>query len=520
MNYRFVVSRLGLLGCLLSAVLLLVPALFVGIDAWQRQSVNPDAAAAMFLTGLGGLLVGGVTWYFSRRGSRFLGRKEALLLVSAGWILGALLAAFPFWIWAHFHFNTNQAHPFHSLLNCYFESMSGLTTTGATVLSDIESIPNSLLLWRSITHWLGGLGIVVLFVAVLPGLGVGGKRLFQIESPGPAPEGLQPHIRETARWLWFIYLGLTVAEIAALWLFTPMSGFHAICHTFATLATGGFSTMNASIGAYYRTPAVDIIVITFMVLAGINFGLYYRLCRGKLGPVLRDVELRVYFAVLAAGVLLVCGAVAISSEPVFLTTGKPVPSSIGESLRQSLFTTVSLQTTTGFCTADFDRWPFFAKTVLILLMFVGGSSGSTAGGIKIIRIWVAFKVLCAEIEHVFRPYVVRPVRIGLSVIDSEMRLSVVVYVLGIVLLFGVGTVAIVLAEECNHTSNCDFTTAATASLATLCNVGPGLAGVGPVVNYDWFSAPSKFVMCLLMLLGRLEVFTILVLFSRTFWRKA
>ncbi len=518
MNYRVVAAQFGMLCILLSVIMLTMASIGLAIEWYQLDPVDSAAIVALYVTGIFGLLAGLALRYFGRRGSRFLGRREALLLVSTSWIGGALLGALPYWMWAYLHFPAGAAHPFLSFVSCYFESMSGLTTTGATVLTDIEGLPPSLLLWRALTHWLGGLGIVVLFVAVLPGLGVGGKRLFQIESPGPAPEGLQPHVRETARWLWYIYLGLTLLEIAALWVLTPMDGFEAVCHTFATLATGGFSTMNAGVGAYHHTPAVDVIVIIFMVLAGVNFGLYYRLCRGKLSNVFQDVELRVYLAVLVVAAALVCGAVALSPNPIVLTTGEQVPSTISESVRQGIFTTVSIQTTTGFCTSDFDLWPVLAKAVLIGLMFVGGSSGSTAGGIKIIRVWVAFKVLWMQVEQVFRPHVVRPVRVGRASVEPELRLGAVAYLLIIALLFAGGTITIMLLEHAGGECECDLATAASACVATLCNVGPGMAQVGAVENYGWFTPPTKLLMCLLMALGRLEVFAIIVLFTRRFWR--
>lgn len=519
MNYHTVAHQLGLLALLLSGVMLIVSGLSLGIEYERAEHIQWAAVSALFIAGLIGLATGAGLWAFGRRRERFLGRKEALLLVSVSWFGGAVISALPFWLWALLLRDSGQPHDFESFINCYFEAMSGLTTTGATVLHDISAVPASLLLWRAFTHWLGGLGIVVLFVAVLPGLGVGGKRLFQIESPGPAPEGLQPHIRETARWLWFIYLGLTVAEVAALWAFTPMDGYEALCHTFATLATGGFSTQNASIGAYYHTPAVDGIVIVFMILAGVNFGLYYRLVRGRAALVWRDAELRVYLAILAASVLVITLILAFGGVQLPLTTGEAEAPTFSESFRQSLFTTVSIQTTTGFCTSDFQQWPFLAKGLLVLLMFIGGSSGSTAGGIKIIRIWIAFKVLRHEIEHAFRPQVVRPVRVGSAAVSPEMRLGALAYVLGIIVLFVVGSFLLMFLEQFNPDSHCDYVSAATGCAATLCNVGPGLALVGPIENYAWFSGASKLVMCLLMALGRLEVFAIVVLLKRGFWRR-
>lgn len=522
MNYAIVLNQAGLLGILLSLIMLVTSGLFLGIRLYLNQPIEGNALNALFSTGVAGLLVCGTMWFLNRNRSKYFGRKEALLLVASSWIGGAFLSALPFWFWAHrqpLSIRPEPPHPFRSFVNCYFESMSGMTTTGATVLSEIESLPHSLLLWRAFTHWLGGLGIVVLFVAVLPGLGIGGKRIFQIEAPGPAPEGLQPHIRETARSLWKIYLGLTVAEILLLWLVGGMSGFDATCHTFATLATGGFSTMNASIAAYHGTPAVDIIVIVFMLLAGINFGLYYRFFRGNFSALHKDFEFRVYIGILLVAIGIVCTALFVSRKPIVLVGNVTHPFSYGEALRQGVFTTLSIQTTTGFCTADFNQWPFIAKAVLLSLMFVGGSSGSTAGGIKVIRIWLALKVLSSEIERVFRPHAVRPVRLGGRSVPEALRLGTVAYVLGILLLFGLGSIAIMSLETLNPESDCDFISAATGTMATLCNVGPGLSLVGAAENYGWFSAGSKIVMCILMALGRLEVFAIIVLLSPAFWKR-
>ena len=254
MNYAIVINLTGLLGMLLSTIMLITSGAFLSVRLYLSQPIKGSAIQSLFTTGISGLLICAGLWLLTRKRSKHFGRKEALLLVAVSWIVGALIGATPFWLWANHSAQHEMDHPFQSFVNCYFESMSGLTTTGATVLSDIEAMPHSLLLWRAFMHWLGGLGIVVLFVAILPGLGVGGKRLFQIESPGPAPEGLQPHIRETARALWMIYLGLTFAEILLLWQVAGMNGFDAICHTFATLATGGFSTMNASVAGLPQHP--------------------------------------------------------------------------------------------------------------------------------------------------------------------------------------------------------------------------------------------------------------------------
>lgn len=514
MNLRYVLKQLGLLLVVLSLLLLAVAA-WSGLQLLQDEPAEAGAFRALLIAAVSGLAFGGILWGLTRSTRPQLGRREALLLVALSWLAGAALAALPYLLWAHLPDGPAATHPFNSPVNCYFEAMSGLTTTGATILTDIDSLPRSLLLWRALTQWIGGLGIVVLFVAVLPTLGVGGKRLFQVEAPGPATEGLQPHIRQTARVLLYIYLVLSATQILAVWLIGRTSLFDAVCHTFTTLATAGFSTRNASIGAY-QSRAVEIIIICFMVLGGVNFGLYFALIRGKLHTVWRDPELRTYLGMMVVGSAII--VLCLAGQSITTTTGRPIDASTGAAIRYGVFTTVSIATTTGYCTADFNTWPFLAKAVLILLMFIGGSAGSTAGGIKVIRIWIAFKVILSEIERVFRPSVVRPVRVGSTTIDDELKLATLAYVVGIVILFVLGSGAVMLLEQWTGDRTCDYTTAASASIASLFTIGPGLAMVGAIENYGWMSSPTKLVLCLLMALGRLEVFAIIVLFTPRFWR--
>lgn len=510
MNLRYVGRQLGLLMLVVSAVMLVVAGW-----AWFQVAGGDDgeiAARNALLISVGaGVLLAILLRLAGGNFEGQLARREALLLVSASWLVGAAVAALPFYFWAKFEPHTLDP-AFGSWINCYFESISGFTTTGATVLTKIESIPRSLLLWRATTHWLGGLGIVVLFVAVLPMLGVGSKRVFRVESPGPTPEGVTPRIQEAARILWLIYLGLTVAEVLTLKLL-GLDWFSCVCHTFATLATGGFSTLNASIGQINQA-AIDTAIIVFMLLAGVNFGIYYQLIHRRWRSVAGDPELRTYLAILAVGCLVI--VISIYRLPVITTAGEQVDPSFLTSLRYGLFQVVSIQTTTGFCTAEFDHWPFVAKATLVILMFVGASAGSTGGGVKVIRCLIAAKILFAEIERVFRPNVVRPVRVGKQTVEHEQKLAAVSYLLGIAVLFAVGTVLIKAMED-DHPI--DLVTAATAAAATLNNIGPGLAEVSAVDNYVWFSTPAKVVMCLLMVIGRLEVFAIIVLFHPRFWRK-
>ncbi|MEZ6191273.1 MAG: potassium transporter TrkG [Phycisphaerales bacterium] len=511
MNFRYVIRELGLVMLVLCFCMVAV----MGWAAWSHWTGRNDnermAVLALVMSAAVGAVMGLFCWLFGNRsGLDYLGRREALLLVALTWLIGAAVAGLPYYTWAWMESTVLDDHAFASFASCYFESMSGLTTTGATVLSDVDSVPRSLLLWRATTHWLGGLGIVVLFVAVLPTLGVGGKKLFQIEATGPQQAGVRPRIRETARILWLIYLLLTISQIVLLRL-AGMTWFDAVCHTFATLATGGFSTHNASIGAF-DSWSVDVITIVFMVLAGANFGLYYQLARRRFRVVWRDPELRTYLAILFVATLVV--ACCIYGKDSTLMDGAVREVGVAEAARQSAFQVVSIQTTTGFSTADFDLWGFIPQAVLITVMFVGGCAGSTGGGIKVIRVLIAFKVMYAELERVFRPSVVRTMRVGTGVVDQELKLDVLVYVIAVLLLFLLGAVALMLIEPAG---TLDFTSAATASAATLNNIGPGLAKVGATQNYGFFSAPGKYVLSLLMVLGRLELYAVLVLISPKFW---
>jgi trk system potassium uptake protein len=521
-NYRYVLHQLALLFLVLSAIMLLMAGGFFGTFILiGGPEVDPDARRALLIIGGLGLLLSGLLYLVTRRRPTQgepvrpdLGRREAILLVALSWFLGPAYGALPYWLWASLHIPRAEPHPFHSYVDCLFESVSGFSTTGATILTDIGSLPPSLLLWRAITHWLGGLGIIVLFVAVLPQLGVGAKKLFRIETPGPQPKGLRPHIRETARVLVYVYITLTVTAILALRLTGAMGWFDAVCTAFSMLATGGLKTYDASVGAF-DSVSVDVVCMVFMVLAGVNFGMFYALVMRNYRRVWKDAELRVYI-VLKITVLAVV-AFNLWGHDIVMTTGRVIEdSSFGQALRFGAFQTISLHTGTGFATADYDPWPYLSRMLLVGLMFIGGCAGSTAGGLKVVRFWMLLKILAAELEKTFRPNVVRPIKVGEAMMDQDLKFGAVVYTVSFALLFLLGAGFIMLFEPAGSPG--DAATAFSASLATLANVGPGLYGVGATQSYAWFSAPSKLVMCLLMLLGRLEIFTIIALATPRFWK--
>lgn len=514
MNYHYVLRQLGKLMLLMSACLC-AALIWSAVDAIWFPQVEIPAVQAMGLAIGVALALALLLWYMARPGhDDFLGRREALLLVGVAWLLAAFVGAMPYWFWARFGAQFEESHRFQSFAACYFESMSGFSTTGASVLDDVETVPRGLLLWRAMTQWLGGLGIVVLFVAVLPNVGVAGKKLYQFETTGLTKGGVRPRITDTARILWIVYVLLTIVLALLLRFLGPpeMDWFNALAHTFTTLSTGGFSTKNAGIAAF-DSVTVEILLIIFMFAAAVNFTLYYRLWRKQWSTVWCDPELRV-FLLLIIGVTIIA-AISLWGDNIHTTRGDTVEPTLLNAVRYSLFQIVSIITTTGFGTADFDNWHFLPQAILFVAMFVGGCAGSTAGGIKIIRIILLTKIMLAEVQRVFRPGVVQTIKIGNMVVDADLRQATLVYVIGIPILFLVGTVSLMLLEL---GQNLDLTTAITASAATLNNIGPGFGRVGPTENYGFFSDPSLIVMSILMALGRVEVYAIFVLFVPQFWR--
>jgi trk system potassium uptake protein TrkH len=416
-------------------------------------------------------------------------RREGLAVVGIGWLLVGLLGAFPFYF-------TGVTPKF---VDAYFESVSALTTTGSSILSgeQIEAAPRCILFWRSLLQWLGGMGIVVLFVAIIPFLRASGKQLLYTEVPGPTSENLHPKIQDTAAALWKIYLSFTVV-LCVLLAVQGMDWFDAICHAFTTMSTGGFSTKGDSIGGF-GSLGIEITIIVFMLLAGTNFSLYYRAVGGQWGAIFKDPEWRFYLFVLA----LSTGLIALE---LGLRTGD-----FGAATRTAGFQVVSIVTTTGFGTDDFDTWPSFSRALMVVLMFVGGCSGSTSGGLKIVRILVIIKNAIIATEHSFRPQTVRALKVGSSVVEQETRETILAYFTVIIGTMVIGTLALCALQM-------DIVSALTAVASTLNNIGPGLGTVGAVESFALVPDSGKVMLSLFMVVGRLEVFAILVLFSPTLWR--
>ena len=413
--------------------------------------------------------------------------REGFLIVALTWVVSSVLGALPFMI--------SGAIP--SFTDAFFETMSGFTTTGASILKDIEALPKSLLFWRSTTHWLGGMGVIALAVAIFPALGVGASQLFKAEAPGPIKEKISPRISETAKLLWIIYLLFSVVETLLL-MGGGLNLYDSLCTTFGTMATGGFSPRNASIGAY-KSPYVDYVVIVFMFLAGANFNLHYWALRGKI-TVYRDSEFRFYTGVtlLAVGIIVFARWLAgtVWSESM---------------IRSSLFQTVSIVTTTGFITDDYEKWPLLTRLVLLLLMFVGGCTASTGGAIKNVRVCVLFKYLSSEVKKVFHPHGVFPVKLRNKPLTESTVSNIVGFIILYILLFVAGVM-------CMAGMGLDLDTSIGSVAATLGNVGPGLGTVGAVDNYSAVPILGKWVLSFMMLAGRLEIFTVLVLLMPRFWR--
>jgi trk system potassium uptake protein len=483
MNLRFVLKIIAIL-LLIISFFMLAPILFALY--FKEYFVLKPFFVTLFFVSVSSIVV---IILFKDKTNYKLSTRDGFLLVTFSWVAVSLVSALPFVF----------SGVIPSFTDAFFEMMSGYTTTGASILSNIEGVPKSLLFWRSLTHWLGGMGIIVLAVAILPLLGVGGLQLIKAEAPGPSVDKITPRIAQTAKLLWMVYLIFTVLEIILLW-FGGLDLFDSLTHTFGTLATGGFSTKNTSV-AYFDSAYIDAVITIFMVLAGVNFVLHYRLLTGNIKSFFKDIELRVYLGVFFVATFLI--AISLYAQKTY--------ESLGAVFRYASFQAASILTTTGYATADFEAWPFFSQAVLFGLMFVGGCSGSTGGGIKVIRIVLLFKQGINEMKYLLHPRAIFSLRLGKNIIKKD----VVYAVLGFFFLY---ILMIIFTTFVVASSNQSILTSLTTALATVGNIGPGFGRIGPADNYAFYPAYVKWFLSFAMLVGRLELYTVLCLFTPIFWK--
>jgi trk system potassium uptake protein len=482
MRWQYILRIVGVLIMFLG--LSMVFPLIFGLY-YRDQSVIPLLKSIGITIGSGFFL-----WaVFRDRKAEVISQREGMAIVAISWTAIGVFGSLPFYLEGELCI----------FVDAFFESVSGFTTTGASVLTDIESVSKGLLFWRSLIQWLGGMGIIVLSVAILPFLGVGGMQLYKAEVPTPVPDKLKPRIKDTAVILWKVYALISLAEVLLL-MAGGMDLYQALCHAFTTLPTGGFSTKNASV-AHFDSVYFDVVFIVFMVLAGINFSLHYQALRGKPMAFWRDPECRFFI-----------GAVMVLTALVSFDVYGTVYEKIGESVRYGAFQVVSIITTTGFATADYEKWPAMSQLILLLCMFLGASAGSTGGGMKCLRVMLCFKFCYKELFHLIHPHAVKHVKIGGSSVSDDVMRSILGFLALYIALFAASSV--VLAGF-----GVDFVTAFGAVAATIGNIGPGFGQVGPVENYAAIPYAGKWLLIWCMLLGRLEIYTVIIILVPEFWRK-
>jgi trk system potassium uptake protein TrkH len=447
-----------------------------------------DFNALLISSAISGNL-GIIIWYFTRSKKKELSKRDGYLIVTLGWIILGITGSLPFLLSGNIG----------SFASAFFETMSGYTTTGASIINDIESLPAGIMLWRSMTQWIGGMGIIVLTVALLPLLGVGGMQLFMAEAPGPSGSKIHPKIGDTAKRLWIIYVLLTAVETILLKI-AGMTWLDAVNHAFTTMSTGGFSTKNASVAAF-DSPAIEYIITAFMLVGGINFSMLYFIVKGVFSKVIGNEEFKTYIGIIVVFTLLISGTLYLSTNQ-----------DLEESFRHSIFQVVTIITTTGFSTVNYAVWSPFAYMLILFLMFTGGSAGSTAGGVKILRHLIILKNGYIEFKRLLHPRAVIPVRINEKSVEQSIVYNVLAFFFIYLFIFIMGALVIAMFGH-------DIVTAAGASIACLGNIGPGIGGVDPSHNFSFFSEGAQVFLSFLMLLGRLELFTVLILLTPAFWKK-
>ncbi len=457
----------------------------------------------IFYAGITTIAIGFLLWFFNRDAKKILGKKEGYLIVTLGWLMLSLTGTLPYVF-------TNTI-PIYT--NAFFETISGYSTTGASVLTDIEAMPKGILFWRSATHWIGGMGIIVLTVAILPMLGIGGMQLFMAEAPGPSTDKLHPRITETAKRLWIIYFSLTIGEFFLLKI-AGMNWFDAINHAMATMSTGGFSTKNTSVAYWNGYPIIQYIITLFMFIAGANFVLSYFALKGKFSRVFNNEEFKYYlFGTIALTIVIAIIIVNFQDPNLATSINHPKPWGETESaFRHAAFQVTSVLTTTGFVTADYTMWNSLATMLIFSLFFIGGSAGSTAGGIKIVRHIIMIKNTFFEFKKLLHPNAIIPVRYSGVGVPKNIIYNILPFFVLYMLIFIVSSITLTFF-------GLDFVTAIGATASSLGNIGPAFGALGPVDNYAHLSIGAKWICSFLMLIGRLELFTVLILFTPFFWSK-
>jgi len=467
------------------------------VSWFYQDGVTLEISTAALIT----LFVGTLLMFTTRGHSKELKVREGYIIVTFGWIFMALSGSLPYLV--------SESIP--TFTNAFFETMSGYTTTGASILNDIEAIPKGILFWRSLTHWIGGMGIIVLAIAILPLLGIGGMQLFTAESPGPSADKLKPRITDTAKRLWLIYVSYTLAETILLWA-AGMTFFDAINHAFSTLSTGGFSTKNASLAYWNDNPLIQYIIILFMLLAGSNFVLSYFAFKGRISKMLHDDEFKWYIYFIAGFTAISALIVYLQADVSISSIDHPMVWGEGESaFRHSLFQVLTIITTTGFVSADYTMWTPFLTILYFGLFFLGGSAGSTAGGVKVMRHIIMIKNGIIEFKRTLHPNAILPVRFNGKSISKEIVFNILGFFILYMLSFIIG--AVVLASL-----GLDFETAIGGAASSLGNIGPAFGGLSPVNNFDMLPDFGKWWTSFLMLIGRLELFTVLIILTPFFWR--
>ncbi|HLV38210.1 TrkH family potassium uptake protein [Xanthomarina sp.] len=493
LNYKIIFHFLGLL-LLFNGGFMLLSAL---VSFIYKDGVTLGLVVSGGLT----MMVGFLIMLLTKSHSKEMNKREGYIVVAFGWVVMALSGTIPYLL-------TGSITSFSS---AFFETMSGYTTTGATILNDIEAMPKGVLFWRSLTHWIGGMGIIVLAVAILPLLGIGGMQLFAAEAPGPSADKLHPRITDTAKRLWLIYFGYTVAETILLKV-AGMTFFDAINHSLCTLSTGGFSTKNASVAYWNGQPIIQYIIIVFMFLAGTNFVLSYFAFKGKVQKVFKDEEFKLYFKFIAAFTIIAALIIYFKTDPSLSSIEHPMVWGKAESaFRHSLFQVISVITTTGFITADYTLWTPFLMVFFFGLLFLGGSAGSTSGGIKVVRHLLLIKNGFLEFKRALHPNAVVPVRYNGKAVSGEIVFNILAFFILYMLSFIVGALVFSMMDI-------DFMSSIGLSASSLGNVGPALGNFGPVNNYASLPTLGKWWASFLMLIGRLELFTVLILLTPFFWR--